>query len=164
MEEKNVWKWPENSYNPVSMYALFSSFSPQIFDRLFDKINKYFEHVFESYLIKIGILFIIITHSTTLDTESLKNDCSVKHTAKKNLLSEQNKLKWIKSSFQLIWNARKGRCFSSLKVLSQVWEKTWYYSYTDQQKGICQHCNFYVSGGRILTLRWSKTFLLKWFS
>lgn len=55
------------------MYALFSSFSPQIFDRLFDKINKYFEHVFKSYLNKIWILFIIITHSTTLDTESLKN-------------------------------------------------------------------------------------------
>lgn len=75
------------------MYALFSSFSPQIFDRLFDKINKYFEHVFKNYLNKIGILFIIITHSTALDTETFKNDCSVKHTAKKHLLSEQNKLK-----------------------------------------------------------------------
>lgn len=42
-------------------------------------------------------------------------------------------------------------CFSSLKVLPQVWEKTRYCSYTDQLKGICQHCNFYVSGGRILT-------------
>lgn len=33
------------------MYALFNSFSPQIFDRLFDKINKYFEHVFKSYFL-----------------------------------------------------------------------------------------------------------------
>lgn len=56
-------------------------------------------------------------------------------------------------------------CFSSLKVLPQVWEKTWYCSYTDQLKGICQHCNFYVSGGRILTEMeqnfTSKMFLLK---
>lgn len=171
MEEKNVWKWPENSYNPVGMYALFSSFSTQIFDRLFDKINKYFEHVFKSYLNKIRILFIIITHSTTLDTESLKHDCSVKHTAKKHLLSKQNKLKWIKSSsIDMKCTERSSMskilpcCFSSLKVLPQVWEKTWYCGYTDQLKGICQHCNFDVSGGRILTLRWSKTLLLKWFS
>lgn len=52
-------------------------------------------------------------------------------------------------------------CFSSLKVLPQVWEKTWYCSYTDQLKGVCQHCNFDVFEGRILTLRWSKTLLLK---
>lgn len=124
MEEKNAWKWPENSYNPVSMYALFNSFSPQIFDRLFDKINKYFEHVFKSYLNKIRILFIIITHSTTLDTESLKNDCSVKHTAKKHLLSEQNKLKWIKSTFQLIWNAWKGQACQKFTMLFFVSKST----------------------------------------
>lgn len=159
MEEKNVWKWPENSYNPVSMYALFSSFSPQIFDRLFDKINKYFEHVFKNYLNKIGILFIIITHSTTLDTETLKNDCSVKHTAKKTFAfrTKQIKMNKVKFSNDMKCTERSNMskilpcCFSSLKVLPQVWEKTWYCSYTDQLKGICQHCNFYVSGGRILT-------------
>lgn len=159
MEEKNVWKWPENSYNPVSMYALFSSVSPQIFDRLFDKINKYFEHVFKNYLNKIGILFIIITHSTTLDTESLKNDCSVKHTAKKTFAfrTKQIKMNKVKFSIDMKCTERSNMskilpcCFSSLKVLPQVWEKTWYCSYTDQLKGICQHCNFYVSGGRILT-------------
>lgn len=76
------------------MYALFSSFSPQIFDRLFDKINKYFEHVFKSYLNKIGILLIIITHSTTLDTESLKKMIVASNIRrKKHLLSGQNKLK-----------------------------------------------------------------------